>query len=153
MEARITTSPGVWIRHGNIAVLPGVPAIATAPATNTDGIAIPGDLRDISICLALKHVAAGVRSFNVQLFGYRPNSFYFTAAGVLTEIAASAEWVHLGTITVSGAADASEAHQLEGLPRLLRLAAQITDAVGAPTVYADFGFGPHAGNPEVVSAA
>lgn len=135
--------PCSWYRHGDTTA-PGTlyPALATVPTLATDGISVPADLRDLFGKLLITHSAVAARSFTIVLWGYMPRSTILIA-GVETAITPSAAWTNLGSISVNEAANSSECHQMQGLGGFTRVAAQVTTAVGAPTVWTDFGFSRH----------
>jgi len=133
--------PCEWYRHGDLAdAVHDYPALSTAPATATDGIVIPPSLRDADAVIANKSTAAGAHSFTIVLWGYRANTKVSIPAGI-TEITGSNGWDNLGSFLVTATgASLREGHELNYQTKYLRIAAQITSMVGAPTIWVDFGF-------------
>uniref|UniRef100_A0A6H1Z7R8 Uncharacterized protein n=1 Tax=viral metagenome TaxID=1070528 RepID=A0A6H1Z7R8_9ZZZZ len=131
--------PSQWIRDGE-AASPHVAHIA-APTLPTDGVPVPGDLLEALVALGIIHSAAGAHSFDVDVYGYKPDSVGPTGVA----LAASARWGHIGqySVTAVGGAEAVEFHQLRGISRFTRLFAMISTLVGAPVVYLEFGMSPH----------
>jgi hypothetical protein len=143
-----TLKPVRWTRHGDTTdSANSYPALATAPTSSAHGILV-----DPAYCAELGYIgliyeAVGSCTFTVQLWGYTdtPRITVSDAPVDIDSGTRSTGWHKLMdvSIAVSGV-DASsqqrQAHRVLGITGFTRLAAQITGATGAPTVWVDFGF-------------
>lgn len=138
-----------WFRHGDSTDgANGYRALSTAPSASTDGIQIPIEFLDELSTLIITSSAGGAHSFTLKIWGYMPAT-YVDLSGTLTLISHAATndlWANAGEIAISQSAGTQEAtaHQLTGISCFTRLYAQVASAVGAPSVWTDFGFSRHA---------
>jgi len=136
-----------WFRHGDTTdAADFYRAFAAAPTLISHGIAVPPDRRDELATVDITSIAAGAHSFTLILHGYKPAVGIYIA-DVLTPIVDATRgpgWTNIGEIAIAATgASQHTAHQLQGVSGFTRLAAEVSGAVGAPGVWADFGFSPH----------
>jgi len=134
-----TVSKSMWRRHGQAAG--DHIAVTTVPSTVAHGIACEVGEQGEKLALDIQHTAAGARAFTIVIWGFK-HQVNFKLANAVAPIVGAPAWTDVGRIDVSGSTNGGECHQLEGLSRFSRIAAQIIDVTGAPTVYCDFGMGP-----------
>ena len=134
-----TVSKSMWRRHGQAAG--DHVAETAAPTTVAHGIACEVGEQGEKVALDIQHTAAGARIFTIVIWGFK-HEVNFKLGSAVAPIVGAPAWTNVGQIAVTGSANGGECHQLEGLSRFSRVAAQIINATGAPTVYCDFGFGP-----------